>query len=391
MNTTLRPIGVIVSPLTDLSQCPKQGDEGAPEAWVEIAAPYVPGLDTLTPGLSLTLLTWLHRADRDVLSVHPRGDTRRPRRGVFNTRSPARPNPVGLHEVRLLELAPGTDGGVRLRVAPLEALDGTPVIDIKTSYRQRQPGPGGEGGTDRGGADGGGNTIRMPKTNTDGDAFCSASAHAISGSAPSPWGEGIPDGHADELRGICLRGWQRGLYSGFNGNASLRIGTACLLTCSGAAKGDLGPGDLALVDIASGAVLAGGTPSSEGAMHLAIYRARPDAMAVVHTHPPRLLALDVLVSTDALVPPDDMLRLPIYESELLRGQLGFAPAHAPGTQELADAVAAAAVTRDAVWMERHGLCCTGPSAARALALAEELEHLAGVQLAVLSAHAKVRD
>ena len=77
MDTTLRPIGVIVSPLTDLSQCPKQGDEGAPEAWVEIAAPYVPGLDTLSPGLSLTLLTWLDRADRDVLSVHPRGDTRR--------------------------------------------------------------------------------------------------------------------------------------------------------------------------------------------------------------------------------------------------------------------------------------------------------------------------
>ncbi len=385
MDTTLRPIGVIVSPLTDLSQCPKQGDEGAPEAWVEIAAPYVPGLDTLSPGLSLTLLTWLDRADRDVLSVHPRGDTRRPRRGVFNTRSPARPNPVGLHEVRLLELAPGTDGGVRLRVAPLEALDGTPVIDIKTSYRQRQPEPGGEGGPDGGGADGDGNTIRATKKSVNGNADRNPSVHVVSGSAPSPWGEGIPDGHADELRRICLRGWQRGLYSGFNGNASLRIGTACLLTCSGAAKGDLGPGDLALVDIATGAVLAGGKPSSEGAMHLALYRARPDAMAVVHTHPPRLLALG------ALVGPDDMLRLPIYESELLRAQLGFAPAHAPGTQELADAVAAAAVTRDAVWMERHGLCCTGPSAARALALAEELEHLAGVQLAVLSAHAKVRD
>lgn len=376
MDTTLRPIGVVVSPLTDLSQCPKQGDEGAPEAWVEIAAPYVPGLDTLTPGLSLTLLTWLHRADRHVLSVHPRGDLSRPKRGVFNTRSPARPNPVSLHEVRLLELAPGADGSMRLRVAPLEALDGTPVIDIKTSYRQRQPesAQGGDVGE-------GGDTNRM----TDGSVNRNVSVHVVSGSAPSPWGEGIPDGHADELRRICLRGWQRGLYSGFNGNASLRVGTACLLTCSGAAKGDLGPGDLALVDIATGAVLAGGKPSSEGAMHLAVYRARPDAMAVVHTHPPRLLALG------ALVPPDDMLRLPIYESELLCGQLGFAPAHAPGTRELADAVAAAAATRDAVWMERHGLCCAGPSAARALALAEELEHLAGVQLAVLFAHARARD
>lgn len=375
MDTTLRPIGVIVSPLTDLSQCPKQGDEGAPEAWVEIAAPYVPGLDTLTPGLSLTLLTWLHRADRSVLAVHPRGDMKRPRRGVFNTRSPARPNPVGLHEVRLLELVPGVDGSMRLRVAPLEALDGTPVIDIKTSYRQRAEGAGRE----RGGEPG--DTQRMTNSITSSVAFVSA----LSGSAPSAWGEGIPEGHADELRRICLRGWQRGLYSGFNGNASLRLGAACLMTCSGAAKGDLGHGDLALVDIATGAVLAGGKPSSEGAMHLAIYRARPDALAVVHTHPPRLLALG------ALVGPEDMLRLPIYESELLSGQLGFAPAHAPGTQELADAVAEAAVTRDAVWMERHGLCCTGPSAARALALAEELEHLAGVQLAVLSAHAKMRD
>jgi L-fuculose-phosphate aldolase len=385
MDTTLRPIGVIVSPLTDLSQCPKQGDEGAPEAWVEIAAPYVPGLDTLTPGLSLTLLTWLHRADRDVLSVHPRGDIKRPRRGVFNTRSPARPNPVGLHEVRLLELVPGADGSMRLRVAPLEALDGTPVIDIKTSYRQRQPEPAPDDAVGDGG-----DTNRMTISGAFSNAKGTTQLGVISGSAHSAWGEGIPEGHADELRRICMRGWQRGLYSGFNGNASLRIGTACLMTCSGAAKGDLGrgdlgPGDLALVDIATGAVLAGGKPSSEGAMHLAIYRARPDAMAVVHTHPPRLLALG------ALVGQDDMLRLPIYESELLRAQLGFAPAHAPGTQELADAVAAVAATRDAVWMERHGLCCTGPSAARALALAEELEHLAGVQLAVLSAHAKVRD
>ena len=380
MDTILRPIGVIVSPLTDLSQCPKQGDEGAPEAWVEIAAPYVPGLDTLTPGLSLTLLTWLHRADRSVLSVHPRGDMKRPKRGVFNTRSPARPNPVGLHEVRLLELAPGADGSMRLRVAPLEALDGTPVIDIKTSYRQRQPEPAPDDAVGDGS-----DTNRMTISRAFGNAKGTTQPGAISGSAPSPWGEGIPEGHADELRHICLRGWQRGLYSGFNGNASLRFGMACLLTCSGAAKGDLGPGDLALVDIATGTVLAGGKPSSEGAMHLAIYRARPDAMAVVHTHPPRLLALGTLVG------PDDMLRLPIYESELLRVQLGFAPAHAPGTQELADAVAAAAATRDAVWMERHGLCCTGPSAARALALAEELEHLAGVQLAVLSAHAKLLD
>lgn len=388
MDTTLRPIGVIASPLADLASCPKQGDEGAPEAWVTIHAPYAPGLHSLEPGQGLTLLTWLHRADRDVLSVHPRGDASRPRRGVFNTRSPARPNPVGLHDVQLLEVAPGADGAMRLRVGPLEALDGTPVIDIKTSFRQRSPQAEGAcpigGGSEKDSGIADCHAFRNTKC---GQIVCEAT-HApqpeTHGAAPA-WGAGIPVGPAEELRRICQRGWERGLYSGFNGNASLRLGPHCLITCSGAAKGDLGPGDLALVDITTGAVLAGGRPSSEGGMHLAIYRSRPDAQAVVHTHPPRLLALG------ALTDHDHMLRLPIYESELLRAQLGFAPAHAPGTGELADAVAHAARTHDAVWMERHGLCCAGPSAARALALAEELEHLAGVHLAVLSAHAGLRE
>ena len=122
----LEPIGVVRSELVSLETAPRQGDEGAPEAWLELTAPVAPGLVGITVGDELIVLTWLHRARRDVLQVHPRGKLETPLTGVFATRSPQRPNPVGLHRVSVLEVA-----GARLRVAPLEAIDGTPVIDIK--------------------------------------------------------------------------------------------------------------------------------------------------------------------------------------------------------------------------------------------------------------------
>jgi tRNA-Thr(GGU) m(6)t(6)A37 methyltransferase TsaA len=122
----LEPIGVVRSELVSLESAPRQGDEGAPEAWLELTAPVAPGLVGISVGDELIVLTWLHRARRDVLQVHPRGKLETPLTGVFATRSPDRPNPVGLHRVSVLEVA-----GARLRVAPLEAIDGTPVIDIK--------------------------------------------------------------------------------------------------------------------------------------------------------------------------------------------------------------------------------------------------------------------
>jgi tRNA-Thr(GGU) m(6)t(6)A37 methyltransferase TsaA len=122
----LRVVGRISSPLTDPADAPKQGDEGAPEAVVEIAAEFATALRGIETGDELLVLTWLDRADRDVLAVHPRGDVNRPEAGVFATRSPDRPNPIGLHRVRVLSL-----DGQRLRVADLEALDGTPVLDLK--------------------------------------------------------------------------------------------------------------------------------------------------------------------------------------------------------------------------------------------------------------------
>ena len=122
----LAPIGFVSSSLTDPATAPKQGDEGAPEAAILVEEAVRPGLDGIAAGDELLVLTWLDRADRDVLRVHPRGDASRPPRGVFATRSPGRPNPIGLHRVRVLAVDDG-----RLRVAGLEALDGTPVLDLK--------------------------------------------------------------------------------------------------------------------------------------------------------------------------------------------------------------------------------------------------------------------
>ena len=122
----IEPIGFVHSQLTRLEDAPMQGDEGAPEAWLELAPQAAPGLMGIKPGDELIVLTWLHLAQRDVLQVHPRGDLNRPLTGVFATRSPDRPNPVGLHRVSVLEVAEQ-----KLRVAPLEAIDGTPIIDIK--------------------------------------------------------------------------------------------------------------------------------------------------------------------------------------------------------------------------------------------------------------------
>ncbi|WP_022662728.1 tRNA (N6-threonylcarbamoyladenosine(37)-N6)-methyltransferase TrmO [Paucidesulfovibrio longus] len=126
MNMILKPVGSVRSPLKDRKQAPKQGSEGAPAADIEMLPEYADALLGLQAGAQLVLLTWLDRSDRTALQVHPRGDETRARRGVFATRSPDRPNPVGLHEVRLVSIH-----GLRLRVEPLEALDGTPVIDIK--------------------------------------------------------------------------------------------------------------------------------------------------------------------------------------------------------------------------------------------------------------------
>ena len=128
----LTPIGRVESELTDPASAPKQGLEGAPEAWLVFEASVLDGLDGLEPGAEIIVLTWLHRAQRDILRVHPRDDPANPLRGVFNTRSADRPNPIGLHPVQVVAVESG-----RVRVRGLEAVDGTPIVDVKPVLSRR--------------------------------------------------------------------------------------------------------------------------------------------------------------------------------------------------------------------------------------------------------------
>jgi tRNA-Thr(GGU) m(6)t(6)A37 methyltransferase TsaA len=122
----IHPIGVVESPITDLAAAPPQGDEGAPDTSIVLRPELGVAVRDLESGMRVIVLTWLHHADRTVRELHPRGDRDRPTQGVFSTRSPDRPNPIGLHEVEILAI-----DGTRLRVRNLEAVDGTPVVDIK--------------------------------------------------------------------------------------------------------------------------------------------------------------------------------------------------------------------------------------------------------------------
>ena len=122
----LYPIGFLQSPLKELQEAPRQGREGAPDAWLEVNSQVAEGLEGLAVGDEIIVITWLHKAQRDILKVHPRNDKNLPLAGVYATRSPDRPNPLGLHRVTVLEIA-----GERLKVGPIEAIDGTPVVDIK--------------------------------------------------------------------------------------------------------------------------------------------------------------------------------------------------------------------------------------------------------------------
>jgi tRNA-Thr(GGU) m(6)t(6)A37 methyltransferase TsaA len=122
----LRPVGRVESPLVDPAHAPRQGDEGAPDAWLVIDPVYAPAMRTLAVADKIVVVTWLHRGDRTTLETRPRNDPERPLSGVFSTRSPDRPNPIGLHEVAIFEIT-----ATRIGVRGLEAIDGTPVVDIK--------------------------------------------------------------------------------------------------------------------------------------------------------------------------------------------------------------------------------------------------------------------
>jgi tRNA-Thr(GGU) m(6)t(6)A37 methyltransferase TsaA len=123
---SLAPIGYLRSPLIDRGAAPRQGREGAPDAWLDVDASVAEGLDGIEVGTELIMITWLHQAARDILKTHPRNDLTKPLTGVFATRSPDRPNPLGLHRVTVREIV-----GTSVKVGPIEAIDGTPVVDLK--------------------------------------------------------------------------------------------------------------------------------------------------------------------------------------------------------------------------------------------------------------------
>jgi len=136
---TLEPVGFIRSVLKRREEAPRQGSEGAPDAWLEIEPQFAEALLGMEVGHELIVITWLHETRRDVLKGHPRSDPNRPLTGVFYTRSPARPNPLGLHPVTVREINPpsregyGATRATRLKIGPIEAFDGTPVVDIKSA------------------------------------------------------------------------------------------------------------------------------------------------------------------------------------------------------------------------------------------------------------------
>src|ERR1700716_469125 len=136
---TLEPVGFICSAVKGREDAPRQGPEGAPDAWLEIEPQFADGLLGLEVGHELIVITWLHQADRSVLKNHPRSDESRPLTGVFYTRSPARPNPLGLHPVTVREIDPpsregsGATNAIRVKIGPIEVFDGTPVVDIKSA------------------------------------------------------------------------------------------------------------------------------------------------------------------------------------------------------------------------------------------------------------------
>ena len=319
----LRPIGQVRSPYQNRSDCPKQGREEGLPAEIVIRPEYLPALKGLQPGRELFIMTWLHEGGRDVLQCHPRGDPNLPLSGIFMTRSPDRPNPIGLHRVRLISLREKTLG-----VHPLEVIDATPVLDIKP---------------------------------------------VLSGEHHTEWGVMISAAEGELFRKIGRAGRNRGLLSGWNGNLSCRIDTRVIITCSGSIKGDLGPGDLVCLDLASGRSRGPGLVSSETPMHLALYRRQPEAGAIVHTHPINLLALSLQHS-------GNLLDLSLYEGEAFRNMFTTVQAFRPGSEQLARAVADAACGSKAIFLQGHGLVCWEDSLPRALALSEEIESLAEIQL-----------
>ncbi|MCL1889999.1 MAG: TrmO family methyltransferase [Desulfovibrionaceae bacterium] len=324
-------IGRVRSPLQRPEDCPRREDQGPP-ATLEILPEYREALEGMRPGQKITLITWLHLAGRSTL-----GHTANPPlppRGVFCSHSPDRPNPIGLHRATVTGLDLEASCPL-ISLEALEAIDGTPVLDIKT----------------------------------DREDF--AAVHA------DPF---LAQGQAWRLLArLCRLAGNKGFFPGRGGNASLRLGEYCLITKKGAIKSRLKPDDFTGVRLDDGLSLDSGkgSPSSELRLHLEIYRNQPQAVCVLHTHPPALLALSLKRPGAGL---KDRLNLPLYEAQTLLEQIAALPRLAPGGHELGLAAGLAAKEKSLIWMEAHGLAAWGETPEEALALTDEAEHLARIAL-----------
>ncbi|MFO7726963.1 MAG: tRNA (N6-threonylcarbamoyladenosine(37)-N6)-methyltransferase TrmO [Desulfonatronovibrio sp.] len=326
----LQPIGYVESSFTKLKDCPFQGDETCPPARIHMDPVFAKGLMGLEPGQDILILTFLDRADRDTLQCRPRNDPNNPLRGVFATRSPNRPNPVGLHQVKIISRE-----GDDLVVHPLEVLDRTAVVDIKP--------------------------LLVKRKGVEHDVYRYFSREQVK-----------------TLINCSVQACARGLLSGLNGNLSIRKEDHVLITKSGSAKGLLTTDDLCVLELKTGEIISGqGKPSTESGMHLEIYRNQPEANAIAHTHPVSILSLERLRGDRILENVD------LFEAGTIKSQLSSVPGHKPGTLELAEAVGLKAKQSKCILMKGHGLTCWGANLPEAAGLGEELEALARIELNIL--------
>ncbi|MFP4084154.1 MAG: tRNA (N6-threonylcarbamoyladenosine(37)-N6)-methyltransferase TrmO [Desulfonatronovibrio sp.] len=324
----LQPIGYVESSFTELKDCPFQGNETCPPAIIHIESGFTPGLMGLEPGQDILVLTFLDKSGRDTLQCRPRNDPNNPLRGVFATRSPNRPNPVGLHQVKIISIKKDV-----LVVRPLEVLDKTPVIDIKPVLADKKE-------------------------------------HSLY--------RYFSKDQVNTLINCSIQACAKGLLNGLNGNLSIRNEDHVLITRSGSAKGLLGIDDLCVVELKTGKILhSQGKPSTESGMHLEIYKNQPEAGAIAHTHPVSILSLERLKGDCILESVD------LFESRALKSQLASVPDHRPGTTQLAKAVGLKAKQYKCVLMKAHGLTCWGESLPQAAGLCDELEALAQIELNAL--------
>ncbi len=334
------------SPGQPSGQFPKQSPsypDDSIETVIAVDPEYADALAGLKVGQEAIVLTWRLPADRSRLTFRPVDDPDSPLKGVFTSRTPDRPNPVGFSRVRILAIEEGRE----LRVSGLHAADMTPVIDI-------QP-------------------LAEAKSDT----------KPATGQETPSWGLGVPSEAAEELREVCRRAYAAGLMPGTSGDASVRLGNVIVITAPGAIKADLRPGDLTPLDLRTGKRLGPGRPSAEAPMHLELYDAQPQAWAVLHLHPPHLTALALHLNWDEEIPLP-----PSAWANHLSNRLAHVEDHPPGTPTLFGAVAKMARNFQALSLGGDGLVCWAEEPRRALALAEELETLARIHLLAPKACAK---